>query len=103
MRPIYTRPSEARLEDMIARHMASPGSVKAPDTPADFVISALRAAYSATPSNRRKILADLASVMNCEPKDLGFLFHDFESATTDSRPYELMVPDFYRELIAAAK
>jgi len=103
MRPTNTRPSEARLEDMIARHMASPGCTTAPDTRADFVLSGIRAACSATPNIRRKILEDLASVMNCKAKDLNFLFSDLDMMATGSRPYELMVPDFHRELMTVAE
>lgn len=103
MRPKTPRPSEGRLEDMIARHMAVPGHVPTRQPRADFVMSGIRAAISASPVTRRKILSDLADVIDCDAKDLDFLFAEFEMPVAKAASYEVMVPDFQRELLAVAE
>lgn len=103
MRPNTPRPIEGCLEDMIARHMATPGHVAERQPRADFVMSGIRAASAASPMTREKILSDLADVIDCDAKDLDFLFAEFEMPITKAANYEVMVPDFQRELLAVAE
>lgn len=98
-----SKPCEAKLEDLITRHMARPGNVKKLNDTADFVISGIRAAMSANSRNRRKILSDIASVMSCVPADLEFLLSDFEVSGSKAPSYDVMIPDFQSILLDAAE
>ena len=103
MRPDTPTPEKARLEDMIAKHMAVPGCIAPRQTEGDFIMSAIRAAASANPMTRRKILSDISDVMNCSANELAFLFTEFEMPITTAANYEVMVPDFQRELLTVAE
>jgi hypothetical protein len=92
-----------KLLELIATHMSRPGHVsKSPDE-ADFVMSGLRAATSANMIMRRKILSDVSDVLDCKSEDLEFLFTDFGKPVASVPNYEVMVPDFQTQLLAAAE
>lgn len=57
-----------------------------------FVASGLRAARGTSAIHRRTILTDLASVLDCDADELGFLFIDPVIAANDSDP--VVMPDF---------
>lgn len=103
MRPTATPPKEARLEDMISKHMSVPGNVPMRQTEADFVMSGIRAAAAASAMTRRKILSDISDVIGCSAEALDFLFTEFEMPIATAANYEVMVPDFQRELLAVAE
>ena len=92
-----------KLLQLIATYMSRPGHVsKSPDT-ADFVMSGLRAANSANMITRRKILCDVSDVLDCNSEDLEFLFTEFAMPISSVPNYEVMVPDFQTQLLAAAE
>ena len=92
-----------KLAQLVATHMSRPGHVSEAPIVADFVMSGLRAANSANMITRRKILSDVSDVLNCKCEDLEFLFTDFAVPTSKAPNYELMVPDFQTQLLAAAE
>ena len=103
MRPTYKRPSDGRLKDMISTHMATPGFVVKANPRADFIMSACRAANIADPFARRKILSEMADVMNCDVCELEFLFTHQDRTIARSKAQSLEVPDFRQELLLAAE
>ncbi len=92
-----------KLAQLVATHMSRPGHVSEAPIVADFVMSGLRAANSANMITRRKILSDVSDVLDCNAEDLEFLFTDFTAPTTKAPNYEIMVPDFQSQLLAAAE
>ena len=103
MRPTYKRPSDGRLKDMILTHMATSGFVAKANPRADFIMSACRAANIADPFARRKILSEMADVMNCDVCELEFLFTHQDRTIARSKAQSLEVPDFRQELLLAAE
>ena len=103
MRPTYKRPSEGRLKDMISTHMTTTGFVAKANPRADFIMSACRAANLADPFARRKILSEIADVMNCDVSELEFLFTHQDRTIARSKAQSLEVPDFRQELLLAAE
>jgi len=92
-----------KFGEMIATYMSIPGHVSETEPETDFVISGLRAAISANPVARRKILSDVSEILACECEDLEFLFTKFDVAIPASTSYEVMVPDFQSQLLAIAE
>ena len=70
---------------------------------ADFIMSACRAANLADPFARRKILSEIADVMNCDVSELEFLFTHQDRTIAHSKARSLEVPDFRQELLLAAE
>ena len=103
MRPTYKRPSDGRLKDMISTHMTTTGFVAKANPRADFIMSACRAANTADPFARRKILSEIADVMNCDVSELEFLFTHQDRTIARSKAQSLEVPDFRQELLLAAE
>ena len=103
MRPTYKRPSDGRLKDMISTHMTTTGFVAKANPRADFIMSACRAANTADPFARRKILSEMADVMNCDVSELEFLFTHQDRTIARSKAQSLEVPDFRQELLLAAE
>jgi len=92
-----------KLFELIAKHMSRPGHVSETPAEADFVMSGLRAAGSANMIARRKILSDVSDVLQCKSEDLEFLFTEFAMSSSTVPNYEVMVPDFQSQLLAAAE
>ncbi len=96
------RPTE-HLGKLIAAHMAAPGDVAEQKPDADFVVSSLRAAIFSNQMTRRKILADVADVLECQAEDLEFLFLNIDEPVQAAPTQDVMVPDFRTELLAVAE
>jgi len=92
-----------KLFELITKHMSRPGHVSEMAAEADFVMSGLRAAGSANMIARRKILSDVSDVLQCKSEDLEFLFTEFAMPSSTVPNYEVMVPDFQSQLLAAAE
>ena len=91
------------LFELIVTHMSRPGHVLEAPAEADFVMSGLRAATSANLITRRKILSDISDVLDCKSEELEFLFSEFATPKNSIPNYEVMVPDFQTQLLAAAE
>lgn len=96
------RPTEL-LQTLITSHMTVPGHVELECPKSNFVMSGLRAAGSANSLSRNKILSDISDVLNCNAKELEFLFDEFAMPIQSSPNYEVMVPDFQTRLMAIAE
>lgn len=96
------RPTQ-KLGDLIAVHMSKSGDLPEQQPETDFILSGIRAAISANLVTRRRILSDVADVLGCKAQDLEFLFVDFGKSAQPNASYEVMVPDFQSELLAAAE
>ena len=83
--------------------MATSGFVAKANPRADFIMSACRAANTADPFARRKILSEMADVMNCDVRELEFLFTHQDRTIAHSKVRSLEVPDFRQELLLAAE
>ena len=83
--------------------MATSGFVAKANPRADFIMSACRAANTADPFARRKILSEMADVMNCDVCELEFLFTHQDRTIARSKAQSLEVPDFRQELLLAAE
>ena len=92
-----------KLFELIATYMSRPGHVSEVPAEADFVMSGLRAAGSANLITRRKILSDISDVLDCKSEELEFLFTEFTTPKPSVSSYEVMVPDFQTQLVAAAE
>ena len=92
-----------KLSELVSAYMSRPGHVSEGLVEADFVMSGLRAANSANMITRRKILSDISDVLDCKSEDLEFLFTEFAMPMTSVPNYEVMVPDFQSQLLAAAE
>lgn len=92
-----------KLAELISTHMSRPGHVAEVPLEADFVMSGLRAAGSANLITRRKILTDISHLLDCNAEELEFLFTEFSKPMTSVPSYEVMVPDFQTQLLAAAE
>ena len=92
-----------KLSELVIAYMSRPGQVPEGLAEADFVMSGLRAANSANMMTRRKILSDVSDVLDCKSEDLDFLFTEFAMPMTSVSNYEVMVPDFQSQLLAAAE
>ncbi len=92
-----------RLFELIATYMSRPGHIYEARYESDFVMSGLRAANSANMIVRQKILSDVSDVLNCDPRDLEFLFGEYAKSNLSPASYEVMVPDFQSQLMAAAE
>lgn len=92
-----------KLAELIATHMSRPGHVSEAPNTADFVMSGLRAATSASLITRNKILTDVSDVLGCKSEDLEFLFTEFAMPISKTSNYEVMLPDFQSQLRALAE
>ena len=92
-----------RLFELIATYMSRPGHIAQEQPEADFIMSGLRAANSASSVTRGKILSDVSNVLDCKSEDLEFLFSEFSSSKQAVQNYEVMVPDFQTQLLEAAE
>ena len=96
------RPTVA-LNALLTHYMTTPGHVASATPEADFVSSALRAAQSSPQQARVKIMSDVADILGCAADDLDFLFQERVVPIARSTNYEVMVPDFQTQLLAAAE
>lgn len=92
-----------RFSQLIKKHMSRPGHISDSKPEAEFVMSGLRAANSANPISRHKILSDVSDMLNCKSEDLEFLFTEFQMPIHSAPNYEVMVPDFQTQLLASAE
>jgi len=92
-----------KLFELISTYMSRPGHVSEAPAEADFVMSGLRAASAANMITRRKILSDVSDVLNCKSEELEFLFTETATPRPSVSNYEVMVPDFQTQLLAAAE
>lgn len=92
-----------QLKELISSHMSVPGHVSSATDETNFVMSALRAANSASILNRRRILSDICDVLDCNLEELDFLFSEFSKPVSSAANYEVMVPDFQTRLLAVAE